>query len=303
MPEAAATQTPATTTPPNGAKPGAVETPVETPPAAGAEGVKPDNDPRFALYAKKERALVAREREIKRLASESEKKFASQQAELEQLRAATKKAADFRTRVKLTPLEALQEEYGLSYEAITEAKLNGGKPTGPWAAARELREEVTTLRQTQEERFAQMRKEQADARESEQREAMEAFRSDCEAFVDGNEEAFPLIASLGAKSLVAQEIEREYDASGKRLSYQAAAESVEKQLDENIEKGQQARAKKLAAKTPQETSAPGKQTPAAQPRTLSNELTGSTPRTTSSDSEADRMRRAVEVLTRARETR
>lgn len=286
MPEAAA---------PAVVAPVAAETkPAETP-AADVKPAQGEDAARFAALAKKERALVAREREIKRIASESEGKFAQQEAELQKLRTETKRLSDLRTRVKTDPLKALEEELGLSYDAITEAKLNGGKPTGPWAATRDLREEMNNLKQSSEERFTKMQQESTQAREREQQEAMQEFRSDCEAFVDGNADSFPLISALGAKGLVAQQIEYEYSQSGKRLSYQAAAEAVEKQLDENIEKGQQARAKKLAAKTPAETPEPGKQTQAAQQRTLSNDLT---PSTTGRQilSEAERVRRAVAAL-------
>lgn len=190
---------------------------------------------RFAALAREERRIrvqTNREREAiraERAQLEAERaQFASIQSAIEQL--------------KTDPLAGLKA-LGVDYEALTRRVITGGKD--------DHQDEIRQLRERQEQ-FEKERREQAEQAEKAQVEAVFAqARRDIAARV--TEDKYPLASSYGASEVAdvaLRIIEREFSATEKVISYDAALAEVEKQLEAKFERLLKTKPQAARQKTP-----------------------------------------------------
>jgi hypothetical protein len=266
-------------------QPDAASTPPPQP-AAAATSPKPEDKAakRFAEAARREGELVAKQRALKAREAEAEKRL----AEVRSAEETIKKA-------KAAPLAALKA-LGLSYEDVTQAVLNDGKPT-PELEVRAVRDELAEWKAEQKRQAEETAKQ---TRERMQREAQEV-RSDFEQEVSGflaESAEYPLTKIRSTPGVVAAYIEGVYKRDRKLLTIKEAATAVEaflvKQREaEDVALGKSKPAPAAAAQVATK--------PAAKPperRSLTTDLVAETPAEfkTRPKTVAERHRAALELL-------
>lgn len=264
----------------------AAEAAAEKPPAkeAGPEAR------RFAVIARKERALLEREREAKAVAAAADRRVREMEAQLAALTKAEAERAERKAAYRRNPILALQDA-GVSYEAITKAILADGEP-GPEAIRGDvdaLREELAAERQRIADELAARDKAaketQRRAAERERTEAMAQVREEISETVSGDPDRYELLGLAGdeGQRLVLQALEAHFQSTGKAISYQEAADQVEAHLTEQAQR--LLKTKRLGAAVPKPPS-PGLGAVGAAP----------TPPARTMASEAERIRAAEEIV-------
>ena len=276
------------------AKTAAVAEAVKTPaPAGGTEAPKTEAPKltqeqeqervRFAQLARKERELVQRQRAMRIEADR-----------MRQEAVVTQRARSFMSQIKSKPLEALKQ-VGVSYDDLTQAVLNDGKP----AADMQVKALQDELRRFQAQQRIQQQRAVAAERQAvvrEQRAAIQEFNEEVSEFVTANPETYELTNLHNGHGLVAQTIEAYFQKTGKVMSPKEAADQVESYLEQAVERS--IATKKWAArnqKPKEEKQDVGQQ----QRRTLSNDMTASTPSMMNAPrTEKERIERAKAALDR-----
>lgn len=321
MPEA----TPAAVTPtpsnhPNA--PSAVAAPVAgastqtQPPAAGSP---PDITARYKQLESEHQKKV-REHIVERRKWEGERKTLSDRAQ---------KAAEYEKQMasaRLNPPEFLKSLYGEQWhEMVTEAKVNGVAP------GQLIQQEMQKLRDEFEQKDKARQEESSKARESaQQQQAEQARRSifaDAASFYREKAADYPLLKKLGGETVVArtiaQRIESEFHRTvefdeagnvskqGTVLTTAQAADLIESEVLEWA--AEAAKHEKYKAKLqPSSTSSTvasgskqqqGTQQPAAARRSITNDITGSTPATKPPMTDRERRERAEAAYDAARASR
>lgn len=305
MPDAIA---PVAPTPANGAKPSTPQTPAA--PVAPAESAEAG-----ALKAelakveasrrdieKKERDHVVKVRKF----SEEQKTLGAKLTRLSELEKRDQQA-------KLNPTSFLKGLYGDKwYDVVTEAKLNGVAP------ADLVQSEIERVREDFEKKLADKDAQAKAEREAEAKTAIEEARAsllgEAKAFVSSASKDYPIFEGYSPDTMaaiLAQRIETEYNkafdknkATGAptlRLSTKEAAELVEQDMLAIAEKAaaHEKYRPKLAEKMKPPTPAPvvgGPRLQRPEPqqrRTLSNDVTGSTPGKAPPVSDDERRQRAI----------
>lgn len=293
MTEAAATATPVTPTVPS------AETPAAVP--------KPTVSEQFNVLASKEKTLQRRREEIAR----EKQSLAAEKAEVARQLAESRSLAEkYGSRPK-TALEAL-ERYGFSYKDATELALNEGQPTAE-QIARAAEERVTALEQRQKDAAEEAKTSAHQAAEAAATQAIEDFKGEINEFISTKSDDYELISLHGAQSVVYDTVEEFFErsraedakkrgvsldkAQGRVLSIKEASDLVEEYLAEQVKRSldtKKFKANGQPSKEPQ-SGKPSDQAP-AQRRTVSNEMTSSTPTLLTPRVEEDRMRRAIAAL-------
>lgn len=242
-------------------------------------------DPKFSALARKEAQLYREREELK-----------AQKAALEQAHRQVVAFEEARQVARRDPLAAL-EALGITYDALTEHVLNGGKPT-PNAEVAAVREELAQLRAEQEAARARA-EELASARLAEENQAViEEARQAAVAFTEANVDRYELTAANNGASLVPQVREQHFARTGKLLTIEQAADLVEKHFEgvaDRIAKARKFQTK--IAPPPRAPPATPAATPPAAQRTLSNALTASASTAPAkARSETDRIRAALARL-------
>lgn len=272
---------------------------VETPPAAPEATPEEkraelaDATNRFRQIAREEARLQAQRRELK-----------AQQAEYEKLRAQVAEIEKARAEAKRDPI-AFMEKHGLTYDDVTQFVINDKRPT-PSLEVKEVRDELARAKAEIQEHFER----EAEARERAEQEAEEArresyaqtikeFKGDLGEFIKGKGEEYELINLWGEHELVYNTIEQYHARTGKILTMKEAADVVEAHLLDTATKA--IATKKVSAKMGEkkEKTEGQRATEPTQPRTMTGELTPSTPAYSSdaaARSEKDRMARALRAL-------
>lgn len=241
--------------------------PAEAAPATAVEAKKPDDTATppasdrarwFATMAKREQARVQREQALKareKATVEREKALADREAKL--------------AGAKGAPLEALKAA-GLTYDDVTQAQLNDGKPSAE-LIAQQAREEIAALRaELAKKDEAQVTEATTQAQQAKDA-ARKEFYAEAQSFAERGAETYELLNTFKPYHLVAQAIEAEHQKTGKVLTYAEAAQKVEDALRAEVEKS-------LSTKWFQSRSQPKPDTQSAKPRaTISNDLTPATP--------------------------
>jgi len=276
----------------------------KTPSAAPTPAPEPEKTPeekraeladatnRFRQVAREEARIQAQRRELK-----------AQQAEYEKLRAQVAEIDKAKAEAKRDPL-AFMEKHGLTYDDVTQFVLNDKRPT-PSLEVKEVREELESIRaeiREREEAAAAERREAEEAAEVARRESYAAtineFKEDLGEFIKGKGEEYELINLWGEHELVYNTIEQYHARTGKILTMKEAADVVEAHLLDTAEKAT-ATKKLLARMSAKKDSEGQRKAEPAQPRTMTGELTPSTPAYSSdaaARSEKDRMARALRAL-------
>lgn len=290
------------------------------PAAAAPVPAKPAPDPAaeankkyLAQYARKERELQATKESFRKeqeaFRAERESSASSTAAE----RAKWAEMEKMVARGRLDPMAAMEKLFGVTYDDLTEARLNGKTPAGLEAkhALKELDDFKAQI--AEEKRLVQEERQRAEAegrtkteaqQRAEEKETADFLRRDVRDFVAREPDKYEAINAFGAHDLVAQAMQREWVASGTYLQYGEAADRVEAQLREEALKleGQKwYKARSEGAKQPTASALP----PPGQ--TLTNDLTpGTAPAQKRRRSDQERIdagiaaAKAVEAATSAR---
>jgi hypothetical protein len=247
------------------------------------------NAARFAVLAKKERALRAQQESLK-----------AQMAEIQRKAAEVEAFEKSKLTAKQNPLEVLKN-LGLSYDELTQFVINGEKAT-PELAVRAVKDELEAFKAEQAE--ARRRAEEAEKvrLEQERSAVLDRFRQEVAQYVTDNREKYELLNLYGQEGLVSEVIQQHFEQTQRIMSNEEAADRAEKYLEELVQKAQAT--KKFGSKAvpqPQGEVAPANVS--AQPRTLTNEMSASTPSLVNSpQTEAERFKRALAALEKAGKT-
>lgn len=169
--------------------------------------------PKFAALARKEKAIRERTRAL-----EAERaQLKSQMEEVESFRG-------WKTKIKADPLSALTEA-GISYDDLTNALLNQGKPED--LQFKKLQAEIESLKNAQERQQSDAKK----AQDEQYQRAKKQISTEVSLLVDGDE-AFETIKSMQAQDSVVELIETTFKEDGVLMSVEDAAKEVEEYLME-----------------------------------------------------------------------
>lgn len=286
--------------------PAAVVTPTPSahPNAPTAVAATPPAAPPEDLGAKYKALETAHEKKTREHIIERRKWEAANKSSLEmksKLDALEKREAQAR----MNPPAFLKSIYGEQWhEVINEAKLNGVPP------GQLIAEEMQKLRDEMDAKYRARDEEALKAQETAKERAVEDARKSI--FAESAEwyrakaDEFPILKKLGDAPAVArtisQRIESEFHRQGKILTTSEAAELIEAEvLDWAAEAGRHEKYKaKLQPATSSSTVVPSKQQqgtlsqkPAAARRSVTNDITGSTPAAKPPASDAERRARAI----------
>lgn len=261
---------PAQSTPPPGAGTGDPAKPAEPAQAAKSEKDKADAA-RFAALAKRERAAFAAQQEAKAV----RERVKADLAELEKFKTVQALA-------KTDPLAFLASQ-GITYEQVVQQMLSGGAEA-PAAQAKALEAKVDARIQQVEAKI-QARADEEKARQAQEaQELLSQHEHDAVEFVKTNAEKYEFINLYEQHAEVPKLIRLAYEKSvqdgeePKILSFEEAADLIEKHLEEQATKAQSAKKiqAKIAAQTKPASEAGGEKRVVSSAGTLTNDLTAST---------------------------
>ncbi len=217
---------------PSGAKP-------EGAPAAPAPGEKqePQMSARFAALAKKEKEVRAQAARVK----EAEAK----------LKAFEERESAYRA----DPMKLLQD-FGHTYQGLTERILNDGNPT-PAQVAQAVNKDIQAIRSDLQRRDQEAAAKAAQARTQAEAEAVAGFREEVNDFVKAEPDTYELINLYGQQGLVFDTVEAHYKETGKMLSLKDAADKVEQYLWDEAQKVTQTKRFQAAARPTRRVPSPG----------------------------------------------
>lgn len=274
---------------PTPAQPAQPQAPTTTPPPPAAvvpppaRPAAPAEDPRFAALAAKESAIVKAQREI----AAQRDSFAKERQEYEAWK-------QQRTQATRNPEVLAKEVWGDNwYDKLTEFRLNGQQVT-PDIIAQTVSEQLSAFEKRQADARAAQEATQREQAQAQAQQAYDNFKQETHAFVAGRGEEYELINLHGAHNLVTRAIEQHFEATQKIMTAKEAADLVEAHLAEQVQKS--LATKRFTAKAQPQPNGESQREGSAQPRTLTNALTGSTPAPNegvSMYSDAERIRRAI----------
>lgn len=192
----------------------AAATPPEAPKA-------PDASRLLAEATRRERAVQQEKRAWKEQRSREEAQWKERIAAAERYEAK-------RAKVKEAPLSAL-EELGVSYEELSVAQLNDGKP-GADLAIRKAEEKVAALEKKIEDEKKAEEARRAEEHKATQAKVLEQWHARTTAAVQAAGEKYELINALGYQGEVGKMVEEHYDATGQEVSWTVAADKLEAHL-------------------------------------------------------------------------
>lgn len=262
-------------------KPSETEKPKEEP--KPTEPKEPESK-RFAILAKKEKAIYSRAQELK-----------AREEALNQKLAAIENFEKHKREVKNNPMLALQE-LGISYSDLTEYQLSGKMPNKADLELRELKEEIASFKQQQEEAL-QKQKEIANRNaQLAVQQTISDFKQEIGDYITSKPKDFELVNLYKANDLVYKTIEDHHAKTQRVMSIQEGAEIVEKYLESEVEKA--LKIEKLKARVSPQPQADTKQSKSTQEQraTLNNNMTSSAPSFLPAKTEADRIARALAAL-------
>lgn len=237
---------------------------------------------RFALIARKEKELVRAQQELKNQIAQWQEKLKPAET-----------YESLKSKVRENPMLALKE-LGVSYDDLTKYITSGKMPEGAGFEIQQVREEITRIREDLKRRDDEIAKLREKRRQESERQTITDFFREIGDYVKSNAEKYELINQLEATNLVFDTINNHFEKEQQLLSIEAAAEMVEKYLEEQADKV--FKAKKYASRLGSPMKEPMKPSPTAQPRTLTNEMTSSAPSILPAKTEQDRINRALAAL-------
>lgn len=283
--------------------PGQPPAPAQAPPAVdhAAELAKLDGARRAIEL--KERQHVVERRKFSEERESQKKTWGEKLSRLERYEKEDREA-------KLNPEAFLKSKYGDNwYDTITAARVNGGVPTADVLAS-EIARAKEEIRSEFTEKEAQRQKEAAEQGRQAEAAARKALEGEMQDFLKSNGKEYPVFKKLGDEGyvarLLAHRIEAEYNrterrdetsgrvlAPGKILTTKEAADLLESDilgLAEEAAAHEKYQPKLREKLQPPKPAPPAPGAPTQQRRTLSNDLTGTTPsgRTPSTNDEERR---------------
>lgn len=279
--------------------------PPATPPSG--EAAKPPETP----PAPPDSRMLELEAQTKRLAQERMKFAAERRRENEERAKANAEIAKAKAEAEAyrkeredrfrNPAKYLKADYGEDwYDKLSKVQLDGVPPAG--LIASEVDEKFGALKKELEDYKAQVAKERETERAQTAQREKEAYEAQAISYIRGAAEKFPLVHAFGLTDNITAVIQAHFDSTtreneagelvpGEVLTFEEAAKRMEAHLTEKL-----AAAEKLRApKAPPPQSAGNGKPPEAPRRTLSTQLTGSSPPTppVRVETEAERRRRAL----------
>jgi hypothetical protein len=243
-----------------------------------------DASSKFALLAKREKAIVRRQQEIKA----REEGLSPREQELKQYEELVQQS-------KKNPL-GLLKKLGWDYQMLTDLVLNEEKPT-PELEIRSVKQEIEDLRKEREQERQSILQKQAEAQKAEYEEKISAFKDEITDFVKSKADDFEFINQYGQFDLIYETIEAGFHQNGKMMSIEEAARLVESHLESEVEKVTKTKKfqTKFGAKLPETVEKQDKGLP-----TLSNKLAASqtAPIENRRLSDQERIQRALAKLER-----
>lgn len=269
------------------------EAPVETPETPTTPEAKPDLKdlelhPRFAALVKREKSIQAKQEQAKAL----EKSIQEREAKIKEFE--SKYNLD-----DLTPQKALEllKEKGLSYEDLTAAMLGQDEEES------RLTKLERQIQKDKEER-EQREKLELEKKQKEQEEILEKqitrFKAQIYDHVDKHAEAgeTELIKILDMQEEVYDLIDLVAREKNKVLEISEACKLIEDELVLKVEAAQKAKRFSKAKEEPKKTD--DKDEPVLTSKTIDNSITGSAPSMLPAKNENDRMKRALEALSKGK---
>lgn len=288
------------------ASPVAPAAPVAATPKPDAAAPAPDA--RELELKAREEALAKREkvwRDEAKKASDEKKGLGAKLKEYEELRKWRSEKEREEQLANLNPTEFAKKKWGDGwYDKLMQAHTNGVPPADLIAA------ELSKMRVEFEARLAE-RDEAAnrattEAKQRSVEEARQQVASECAEYFEASKAEYPLLETYGdAKALGAalgRHIEAEFQRTGKLMSAKEAADKLEASEAARLEKAAahekyktRLQEKLKPATIPSAASGAPRRTEAAERRTLSNNLTASTPGRAPPASPEERLKRATEA--------
>jgi len=208
------------------AEPTTPAAPVSTQASPPSPPKAPDASRLLAEATRRERAVLAEKQAWKAQRAKEEAAWKERIARAEAVEAKL-------ARAKKEPLSAL-EALGVSYEELSIAQLNDGKP-GADLAIRQAEEKVAALeKKLEDEKKAEAEKRKADT-EASQKAALARWHEMTTKKVTDAGEKYELVNALGYASEVGKMIEEHYDATGEQVSWEDAAAKLEGHLQSEQE--------------------------------------------------------------------
>jgi hypothetical protein len=199
--------------------PAPASTPASASPPAAPKG--PEASRLLAEAARRERAVQAEKAAWKNQRAKEEAAWKERITRAEAVEAKLAKVKD-------APLEALTA-LGLSYEELSIAQLNDGKP-GADFAIRKAEEKVAALEAKMEAEKKAAEEKQTEASKAQQAQVLQQWHQRTSKAVEAAGEKYEMINALGYAGEVGKMVEEHYDATGEEVSWTVAADKLEAHL-------------------------------------------------------------------------
>lgn len=282
---------------------------------------------KFAALSRKEREIQAKNQEVKAELSKLSQEKAKVTAELESERAKLKSEAEafanerkeyqeFQALKKMNPLKAI-EALGFTYQQLTDIVLNDSKPTPEMLYERMQQETEAKLnaykKEVEERESARAKKAEEEARkaledeqkaaEQEKLEVLNNFRGEIRDFIQDNSDDYELINLNEASEIVYSVVDKHFEDTGKVMSIKEASDITEQWLAQQVQRNLATKKfqAKVSSPSPKESKEVKSEKAAAnsEPKTITNNMTSAASTSAPvSDSEQDRIRRALAALER-----
>lgn len=242
----------------------------------------------YDVIARKEKAIM---RERQQLAQEK----AQLQAQAAQFQAWQEEKAVFEQKklgYKTNPNNLLND-FGLTYQDLSEFQLNDGSPT-PQLLIKQQQDRISALEARIADKEARQEAAQVEAQKQNEQAVIADFREQISSFVRSKPDQYELTRINEAENLVYDTVEEYYNKHQEIMPIKKAADMVEEYLANIVERNLASKKLQTRVSKPTQTKATDPQSP----RTLSNSITttsspysGVSPR-----NDADRLQRAMAKL-------
>jgi hypothetical protein len=222
---------------------------------------------RFAALAKKEKSIQKQAAEAKALAEQT----AQARKEFE---AWQKQKAEEDEAWNRNPLDALNKK-GWDYKKLTDLVLAGETPTPEMVAKLTTQKELKAWQKSQEEAQLKDAEESAKRAQEENQKAFDDFSADVKNHVSQNSDKYEYCNLFAGHEVAVELVKQQYAMTKRVLSKDEACEMAEKYFEGLVD--QATATKKYTAKASPQPKADNKQSTPAPSRTLTNQLTPSTP--------------------------
>jgi hypothetical protein len=189
------------------------EKPIEAPSKS-----EDDFSSKFAALSRRDKQLLERERKLKAMEEEQTQRGT-----------VAKSWEEKKKEFKQNP-DALLNEVGLTFEELINLKLGiqeEPKKLSPDEMYKQIKEEM-------EASFKKIEDEKIKAKEDESTQILESFKHDIESHITKNADKYELINYQGDHNLVFEVIQEYYNLNNEVLSIEAAADHVEKHLEDLV---------------------------------------------------------------------